>query len=105
MDLLQPDFINLYDNPGATLVINRGNMGILIHCTYLGEYVAFDCTCPNEKTVRLLPDDEKRATLLTCPQCGSRYDVFFGNPLEGAESSCPLYQYQTYYDGRYLTIY
>lgn len=105
LDLVQPDFINLYNNPGGTLVINRGHKGIIINCVSLGEYVAFDCTCPNDHDVRMLPDDDKRAMLLTCPVCHSNYEIYFGLPLEGAVSTCPLFQYSTAYDGRFLTIY
>ena len=105
LDLQQPDFISLYNNPGETLVINRGYRGILVHCTNLAEYVAFDCACPHCRDVGMTPDHPRRAAYLECPECGSRYDLFFGNPLQGALSSCPLYQYNTHYDGRYLSIY
>lgn len=105
LDLLQPDFLSLYNNPGETLVINRGYRGILVHCTNVSEYVAFECACPHCLDVGMNPDDPHRASLLECPQCGSRFDVYFGNPLDGAATSCILYQYRTYYDGRYLSIY
>lgn len=105
IDLLQPDFISLYNSPGATLAINRGYRGIIVHCTNLEEYVAFDCVCPLDHTTRMLPDDDRAAVMLTCPQCGSRFELYFGNPLDGAATACPLRQYNTYYDGRYLTIY
>lgn len=105
LDLLQPDFINLYNNPGETLVINRGYRGILVHCINYSEYVAFECACPHCRNVGMSPDDPRRASILVCPQCDSRFDVFFGNPLEGAQTSCTLYQYNTHYDGRHLSIY
>ena len=105
IDLLQPDFNILYNNPGATLVINRGYRGILVHCTNLYEYVAFECACPYCRETGMVPDDRQRASVLVCPDCGSRFDVFFGNPLDGAMTSCMLYQYSTHYDGRYLSIY
>ncbi len=105
IDLLQPDFINLYNNPGETLIINRGYKGILVHCTNLSEYVAFDCVCPSCLGVRTEPDDPRRASILTCPECGSRFEVFFGNPLDGATTSCGLYQYRTFFDGRILSIF
>lgn len=105
LDLLQPDFIGLYNNPGATLVINRGYRGILVHCTALSEYVAFDCVCPLDHEVGMLPDDNRAAVMLTCPSCGSRFELFFGNPLDGAATACPLRQYNVFYDGRNLSIY
>lgn len=105
LDLLQPEFINLYNNPGGTLVVNRGHKGIIVNCIDLGDYVAFDCTCPNDHEVGMTPDDNKRATMLTCPVCHSKYELYFGYPLEGAVSGCPLFQYNTSYDGRYLVIY
>ena len=105
MDLLLPEFLSLYNSPGETLVINRGYRGILVHCINLSEYVAFDCACPHCLEVGMVPDDAHHAAMLTCPECGSRFDVFFGNPLEGALTGCPLYQYNTYYDGRYLSVY
>ena len=105
LDLLKPDFLSLYNNPGETMVINRGYRGILVHCTNISEYVAFECACPYCREVGMEPDDPHRASLLECSQCGSRFDVFFGNPLDGALTSCRLYQYNTHYDGRYLSIY
>ena len=105
IDLYQPDFVNLLQNPGATLVINRGYKGILVHCVGLNEYVAFDCACPVCHDMRLLPDDSKTAAVLSCGQCGSSYELYYGNPLDGAASPCPLYAYQTLCDGRYLSIY
>ena len=105
IDLLQPDFISLYNSPGATLAINRGYRGIIVHCTNLEEYVAFDCVCPLDHNTRMLPDDDRAAVMLACPQCGSRFELFYGNPLDGAATVCPLRQYNTYYDGRHLSIY
>lgn len=105
LDLLQPDFISLYNNPGGTLLINRGYRGILVHCTGLSDYVAFECACPHCREVGMVPDDPTHAVMLTCPECGSRYELFFGNPLEGAMSACMLFQYNTLFDGRVLSIY
>lgn len=105
LDLLQPEFINLYNSPGSTLVINRGFRGIIVHCTNLEEYVAFDCVCPLDHDTRMLPDDNRAAVILTCPQCGSRFELYYGNPLDGAATACPLRQYNTRYYSPYLSIY
>ncbi|MBR1784200.1 MAG: hypothetical protein IJ760_02040 [Bacteroidales bacterium] len=105
LDLLQPDFFGIYNTPGATLAVNRGHKGILVHCVNLGEYVAFDCACPVCHDVRLLPDDNTAATLLACPVCSSSYDLFFGSPMPGSAGPCPLYQYEARCMGHTLIIY
>lgn len=104
INLTVPEFNNLYNNPGATLVINRGYRGILVHCVALGQYVAFECACPKDHDTRMIPDDDRYAIILTCPDCGSRFELTYGNPLEGATTSCPLYAYNTAYDGQVLEI-
>lgn len=105
LDLLQPDFMGLYNSPGSTLVINRGYRGILVNCVGLDDYVAFECACPHCREVGMVPDSRTSAVILTCPECGSRFDLFYGNPLEGSQTACMLFQYRTLYDGRYLSIY
>ena len=104
MDLLQPDFIRL-NTPGETMVINRGYRGILVHCINISDYVAFECACPHCRETGMTPDDPCTASILTCPDCGSRFDVYFGNPLEGSLTGCMLFQYNTFFDGRFLSIY
>ncbi|MBR6048991.1 MAG: hypothetical protein IKP83_02385 [Bacteroidales bacterium] len=105
IDLTQAEFNNLYNNPGGTLVLNRGHRGILVRCAALGSYAAFECACPNDHDVTMLPDDEHFAIRLTCPVCGSSFDVVYGNPIEGSVTPCPLYQYGTSFDGQMLNIY
>ena len=106
IDLTLPEFSNLYNNPGGTLVIgNAGHKGVLVHCVAMGSYAAFECACPKDHEVRLVPNDDRYAVVLSCPSCGSRFEVIYGNPLEGSATGCPLYQYNTAYDGRQLSIY
>lgn len=105
IDVTQAEFNNLYNNPGGTLVLNRGHKGILVRCAALGSYAAFECACPNDHDVGMKPDDDRFAMKLTCPVCGSSFDVIYGNPLEGSVTPCPLYQYGTSFDGRLLSIY
>ena len=106
IDVSLPEYSNLYNNPGGTLVVaNGGHKGVLVHCVALGNYVAFECACPKDHEVRLLPNDDRYAVVLTCPSCASRFEVVYGNPLEGSATGCPLYQYNTSFDGRMLSIY
>lgn len=105
IDLTMPEYANLYNNPGGTLVLaGVGHRGVLVQCIGLRDYVAFECACPKDHDVRLLPNDDRYAVLLTCPACESRFEVTYGNPLEGSATGCPLYQYSTSFDGRQLTI-
>lgn len=106
IDVTQAEYSNLYNNPGGTLVLGQvGHRGVLVNCVALGSYVAFECACPHDHDVRLLPNDDDYAVLLTCPSCGSRFELIHGNPLEGSATGCSLYQYSTSFDGRQLTIY
>lgn len=105
IDLTQAEFINLYNHVGGTAVISLGHKGVLVRCAAFSEYVAFECACPNDHEVRLLPDDENEAMILACPACGSRFELVNGNPLEGSVTSCMLYQYHTDYAGGMLSIY
>lgn len=104
IDLSNPEFDNLYNHVGGTLVVSCGYKGVLVRCVGFSEYVAFECACPHDREVRMEPDDPQAAVILTCPTCGSRFELSYGNPLEGAVTSCPLYQYRTSFDGQNLSI-
>lgn len=101
-----PDFPDIYNNVGGTVVLNKGHRGILVRCSGFGEYMAFECACPQDHDVRMLPDDDHNAVTLKCPSCGSRFEVVSsGSPLEGSSTVCPLHQYHTSPDGTTLFIY
>ncbi|MBQ9418301.1 MAG: hypothetical protein IJU19_06980 [Bacteroidales bacterium] len=106
IDVTLAEYADLYNNPGGTLVLgNAGHKGVLVACVALGNYVAFECSCPHDHDVRLVPNDDHAAVLLSCPSCGSRFELTYGNPLEGSATGCSLYQYSTSFDGRELSIY
>lgn len=105
IDLTTEEFSNLYNHVGGTLVISCGHKGVLVRCSGFSEYTAFECSCPHDNEVRMVPDDDREAVILTCPACGSRFELVYGNPLQGSVTSCMLYQYQTEFDGQMLTIY
>jgi len=106
INIYQPDF-NALTIPGGTVTINRGYKGIFIHRTTLSDFVAFECACPNDNDVRLVLDTTREwgSDFLYCSTCKSRYDIYFGQPQEGAISGCPLYEYNTHFDGYTLEIY
>lgn len=101
-----PEYPDIYNSVGGTVVLNKGYRGILVRCSAFGEYMAFECACPQDHDVRMLPDDDHNAVLLTCPSCGSRFEVVSsGSPLEGSSTACPLHQYRADLDGNTLYIY
>lgn len=104
IDITMPDFAAL-TSVGGSLTINRGYKGIFVRRTSYTDFVAFDCACPNDHDVRLLVDSDWGGSVLECPTCHSRFETEYGNPLEGSVTGCPLYQYNTRFDGYRLTIY
>lgn len=106
-----PEYSSL-QNIGGAMTIYRdyfgyevGYRGIFVRRVSLGEFVAFDCACPNDHEVRLTPLEGWEGAVVECPACGSMYETEYGQPLEGAASGCPLYQYNTHFDGYTLEIY
>ena len=102
--IYQPDF-NALMNIGGTVTINRGYKGIFVRRVSYSDFVAFECACPNDHEVRLEPDPDWGGAVLRCRACGSLYETEYGQPLEGAASGCPLYEYRTHFDGYILEIY
>lgn len=104
IDIYQPDF-NALVNIGGCVTINRGYKGIFVRRVSYTDFVAFECACPNDHEVRLVPDPDWAGAVLKCNACGSLYETEYGQPLEGSASGCPLYSYDTYFDGTVLEIY
>lgn len=81
-----------------------GYQGLAVIRTGWNEFMAYECTCPHDHG-RLEMDKEYGNLVLRCPQCGSGFSTFGdGFPLDGSLTSCPLYHYNTYYDGAILYI-
>lgn len=104
IDIYMPDFASL-QNVGGTVTVNRGHKGIFVRRISYSEFVAFECACPNDHEVGLQPLEDWNGEVLKCPSCGSMYETINGQPLEGAASGCPLYEYYTSFDGYILTVY
>ena len=104
IDINMPDFAAL-QTVGGTVTVNRGYKGIFVRRVSYGEFVAFECACPHCHDVRLLPLEGWDGAVLECPTCHSLFETEYGNPLEGATTSCQLYQYYTHFDGYILEIY
>lgn len=105
IDITMPDFAPLSTVGGSMSVGGMGNKGVHITRTAYSDFVAFDLVCPNDHDVRLVADDDWGGSILTCPTCSSRFNALDGTPLSGSATACPLYQYNTTFDGRMLTVY
>lgn len=105
IDLTDPQFSNIYNHAGGTVVISCGHKGVIVRCAGFGQYAAFECACPKDHDVRMEPDSKDDALMLTCGACGSRFEIINGTPLEGSATSCMLYQYGVAVEGTLLSIY
>ncbi|MBR2958974.1 MAG: hypothetical protein IKC19_05025 [Bacteroidales bacterium] len=92
-------------NVGGSVVINRGYKGILVRRITYNSFVAFECACPKDHEVRLQSAEGWDNAIMVCPVCGSQFETEYGNPIDGSAALCPLYEYNTSFDGRMLSIY
>ena len=60
-------------NINLTLGERRGYGGVLVVHTMLGEYKAFDRSCPNEVQAGITVEVDSEVLYATCPKCGSKY--------------------------------
>ena len=104
VDVSLPEFAAL-QNVGGSMTINRGHHGIFVRRVSFADFVAFECTCPKDHDTRLLADADWGGAVLSCPDCGSKFETEYGTPLEGAATPCLLDQYNTSFNGVMLEIY
>jgi nitrite reductase/ring-hydroxylating ferredoxin subunit len=111
---IQPNTLDFIpDGSYVYLTANPPSRGIIVYRPYHDEFLAYERTCPYDPYDCCNPDNAYDCSALivessgiiakdTC--CGSRYLLTDGSVIEGP-SVCPLYQYQTVYDGIYLHIF
>lgn len=81
-----------------------GHQGIVVIRRGWTEFVAYERSCPADSS-RLFMSPEYGNLVLECPQCHSQWNTFAdGEPLSTSTTSCFLWEYNTYYDGRLLYI-
>lgn len=111
---LQPNTLD-YIPPGGYVYVTASypSRGLIVYRPFTDEFLAFERICPYDPYGCCAEDDATRCARLIVEESGitiidscclSRYLMTDGSPFEGP-SSCPLYQYQTYYDGTYLRIF
>ncbi len=83
-----------------------GYRGLVVIRTALNDFICFERACPACHEVAVEASSDWGASVLECPQCGSRFSSYTdGIPLDGSATRCPLNQYSTTFDGRSLHIY
>ena len=100
LDLSMPSLSDLW-NINGYIYLHGGNKGICVTHPSSNEFVAFERTCPYDQETAVVMRDDSDGLILECPTCGSRFLSIDGTPLEGSQTSCPLLQYCTAYDGAY----
>lgn len=87
--------------------------GVLMTCTAMSNYCAFDMACPVEHSQNVRVEIDPDMNMAVCPKCGSVYDVFQmqeppGYPVAGParEDGYGLTVYRVVFgvDGRYALI-
>ncbi len=105
IDITMPDFAPLSHVGGSMSVGGMGKMGVRITRTSYSDFVAFELACPTDHDACLEVDPEWGGSILRCPVCSSQFNALDGTPFSGAVSPCPLYQYNTVFDGQMLSVY
>lgn len=74
--------------------------GVLMTCTALSNYCAFDMACPVEHSPEVRVAIDSELNMAVCPKCGSIYDVFQLEESPGYPVGGPARK-----DGYGLTVY
>lgn len=102
--LYDPEFSAL-QGIGNSIAVTGGVSGILIYRLSMEEFLAFDRTCTHnvDDFCQVFSDDSGLFAVDTfC--CGSKFLLLDGSVVKGP-AKYPLKQYNTYFDGQYLTVY
>lgn len=93
------------NNVGGYEYFEGGHRGVIVVRMGLYDFVAYERTCPEDNTTKVVVSEDWGSTVLECPVCGSRYNAYGnGEPLTGSATRCCLYQYYCHYDGRTLYV-
>lgn len=101
--LNNPEFQELR-TPGNSVTISGGVRGILVHCNYTDEYVAWERNCPyqpSNDSARIYIDST--GLFAICEHCNSKFFLMDGSVIEGP-AEIPLLQYSTYLENEILYI-
>lgn len=91
---------------GGYEYLTGGHRGVVVVRLAYDQFVAFERTCPIDHNSSVEVVGDWGGSLLECPSCHTLFvTANDGLPLDGGATTCPLYQYSTYYRGGVLEIY
>lgn len=101
-----PQYLPLKNISGSVFINNEGynKNGIIIFCSGIDEYKAYDCTCTYQVEKNCKLDIDKNSIVnVICPCCSSRFELFSGNKTSG-KAIYPLKEYRVIVNGSRLIV-
>lgn len=71
--------------------------GVIVYNSPFGGFRAYDIACPHERQKNITVKADGLSETVVCPQCGSKYSLETGHPIEGPSSDNPK--------GKFLRLY
>ncbi len=91
--------------PGNAVYLDAaGYKGVIIHCNYTNEYVAFERACPYHAETEGAVVNIDGGSTAKCPLCKSEFSLYDGSVLKGPAER-PLKWYNTNLQGSILYVY
>lgn len=108
VDVYSVDQGELGNIPGNYAFYREGWRGVMVYCTFVEQYVAYERTCtyrPETTCVSKL-DVDPSGSFLYCPDCGSEFMIFSGGvPTKGSKAHKRLLTYNTSYNAMTHTVF
>ena len=93
-----------YKNINTAIGERAGYGGVLVVHNMLGEYKAFDRTCPHEVNPGVTVEVDNEVLYAVCPKCGTKYDIGIGSGSPNGSSKHSLRQYNVLLNGNKLVV-
>lgn len=101
-----PQYFPLKNIGGLVFIENEGynKNGIILFCSGIDEYKAYDRTCTYQIVNHCKLDKDKNSiTSVFCPCCHSKFELFSGSRIAG-EATYPLKEYNVTLVGSRLMV-
>lgn len=108
IDVFAFDQGELANMPGNYAMYREGYRGVMVYCTFVEQYAAYERTCtykPETTCTQKLEVDET-GSFLYCPDCGSQFMILSGGiPTKGSKATRRLLMYNTSYNALSHTVF